>query len=476
MPDIVDINLITVKRDSRQRRKLEPDPSLQSSIRRVGLINAVVVTKDHVLVAGERRLEACKAIGWSTIPVRWAEDLSTDELKVIELEENVKRKDLTWQDSVRAISELHYLYGRANSNWTQQKTADSISIDQSHVSGALLVAAHLKDPRVAKAATLQEARNLIRRRNERASETEINDMAIFAREMIKKKEKAKGEKDPLSAVSTPPPTETTVEGTGELASPVPSWSRSVVEQTIQQVNFLDWIKSYDGMSFNFIHCDFPYGVNVFSGNGQFKPEDQEGAYSDEAADYWELTECLARNLNHLMSPASHLMFWLSAKPDIIVKTLQIFAQFIPQLEFYPFPLVWHKSDNSGIVGDSQRWPRHTYETALLGYRGKRPLEKIVSDSYSGPGDRRLHPSCKPEPMLRHFFSALIDENTRFLDPTCGAGSSLRAAESLGCLPENVLGLEVEERFVKVARESLLSSRVMSEGSRQVRSKEREALP
>jgi DNA modification methylase len=139
----------------------------------------------------------------------------------------------------------------------------------------------------------------------------------------------------------------------------------------------------------------------------------------------------------------------------------MFRKLGPPIEFYPHPLIWHKSDNSGIIGDSQRWPRHTYEAALLAYSGRRPLVKAVSDSYSSPGDRKLHPSCKPEPMLRHFFGALVDENTRLLDPACGAGSSLRAAESLGTRPENVLGLEIEERFVSVARESLLNFRVMS---------------
>jgi DNA modification methylase len=157
------------------------------------------------------------------------------------------------------------------------------------------------------------------------------------------------------------------------------------------------------------------------------------------------------------------MFWLSPKPAIILKTMRLFENGL-SLEFYPYPLIWHKSDNSGIVGDSQRWPRHTYEAALLAYRGRRPLVRTVADSYSGPGDRKLHPSCKPEPMLRHFFAALVDENTRFLDPTCGAASSLRAAESLGARPENVLGLEIEERFVSVGRESLLSFRVMAESS------------
>lgn len=465
----IDISQIWVKRDDRQRRKLEPDLSLQSSIKRVGLINPIIISKEYMLVAGERRWEACKAIGWQKIPVRWVEELSTDEIKVIELEENIKRKDLAWQDTVRAIADLHYLYGKTNPEWNQRKTAEALSLDPGHISNMLLVAAHLKEPRVAKAATANEARNLIRRKNERANESEINEIAAFALEMHKPRPSPPVKQSLTGGEYIEHPTE-------EEAAPLsqPSWSRTAVEKSIIQANFTEWAENYYGVSFNFIHCDFPYGVGVFDGAGQFKPEDQEGAYSDESTDYWTLTECLALHIDKLLSPAGHLMFWLSPKPEIIAKTLDIFNRYKPQMEFYPFPLVWHKSDNSGIVGDSQRWPRHTYEAALLGYTGRRPLVKTVSDSYSGPGDRRLHPSCKPEPMLRHFFSALVDENTRFLDPTCGSGSSLRAAESVGCLPENMLGLEVEERFVSVARESLLSFRVMNEGARQVKASQQRA--
>jgi ParB family chromosome partitioning protein len=456
MPDIA-LSLIWVKRDSRQRRKLEPDPALQASIKRVGLINPVVITKDYQLIAGERRWEACKALGLPTIAVRWVDDLSSDETQVIELEENIKRKDLPWQDSTRAIAQLHYLYGKGNPDWNQRKTADALSLDPGHLSNTLLVAAHLKDPRVAKATTQHEARNLIRRRNERATEAEINDLAVFARGMMEEEIVKPKHISLLEGVITPQTTGLAPD------KPLPAaiWSRPVVENNIQQLDFLKWAPIYSGNTFNLIHCDFPFGVNVFSGANQFKPEDQDNAYADDTQLYWDLTQCLFDNLDRLLSPVGHLMFWLSPKHHIISRTRQIFGT---SLEFYPFPLIWHKSDNSGIIGDSQRWPRHTYEAALLGIRGRRPLVRSVSDSYSGPGDRKLHPACKPEPMLRHFFTALVDEHTRFLDPTCGAASSLRAAESLGARPDNVLGLEIEERFVSVARESLMSFRVMAQGS------------
>jgi DNA modification methylase len=67
-------------------------------------------------------------------------------------------------------------------------------------------------------------------------------------------------------------------------------------------------------------------------------------------------------------------------------------------------------------------------------------------------------SEKPEPMLRHFFGMLVDENTVMLDPTCGSGSALRAAESLGA--KYVLGLESNEEFADRAREALAQFRTL----------------
>ena len=42
---------------------------LINDIKANGLINPVTVNTDHVLLAGYRRLSACKALGWTDIPV-----------------------------------------------------------------------------------------------------------------------------------------------------------------------------------------------------------------------------------------------------------------------------------------------------------------------------------------------------------------------------------------------------------------------
>jgi ParB family chromosome partitioning protein len=51
------------------RRDLGDIPGLSESIREFGLLRPLLITPDNRLIAGRRRLEACKLLGWETIPV-----------------------------------------------------------------------------------------------------------------------------------------------------------------------------------------------------------------------------------------------------------------------------------------------------------------------------------------------------------------------------------------------------------------------
>ena len=95
-------------------------------------------------------------------------------------------------------------------------------------------------------------------------------------------------------------------------------------------------------------------------------------------------------------------------------------------------------------------------------RGSRQIVKVVADVYSGATYKRYHPSAKPEQMLKHFFTMLVDEHTRLLDPTCGSGTALCAAEDLGA--QEVLGLESDETICGTARMLLRQQRALRNGS------------
>src|SRR5262249_16688500 len=57
------------------------DPSiiaLSEQIRRHGLLEPIVLTRDCVILSGHRRFAACKLAGLTDIPVRWHDVSSTD--------------------------------------------------------------------------------------------------------------------------------------------------------------------------------------------------------------------------------------------------------------------------------------------------------------------------------------------------------------------------------------------------------------
>ena len=247
---------------------------------------------------------------------------------------------------------------------------------------------------------------------------------------------------------------------GELAKAlpakpgIPALAPRVPPDSILQEDFLAWAPSYTGRPFNFLHCDFPYGINVFS--GKLSGREAHTTYNDSPDVYWSLIKCLCTNLDRLMTPSGHLMFWFSM--EYYSETLEIFSELAPSLTFQKFPLIWTKSDNVGILPDPKRGPRRIYETALIASREDRFIIRAKSNSYSSPTDKAHHHSTKPEPMLRNFFEMFVDEHTRMLDPTCGSGSALRAAESLGA--EQVLGLEKDPEHFDAASKALRSFRTL----------------
>src|SRR6516164_7277947 len=122
----------------------------------------------------------------------------------------------------------------------------------------------------------------------------------------------------------------------------------------------------------------------------------------------------------------------------------------------PFPLVWMKVPSAGLVPDPKRKTRRIYETCFYGSRGDHKILTPVANAYAGPIDGSGHPSAKPEKMLRHFFEMFVDETTRMLDPTCGSGTSLCAAESLHAA--HIQGIELSKDYAERAASALDEAR------------------
>lgn len=411
----IQIDSITVNRDSRQRRELTNIDDLAESMQRLGQIQPIVLDRDGTLVAGERRLAAAQQLGWTAIEAMYRDEVDPVLMRAIELEENVKREALPWNDECLAIKEYHELRRAEDPAWRQDDTSKALGLSERDVSRKIGIATEILagNQRVIAAPRLSTAAGII----ERAS--------------ARKDEAALGELRKIEAAPKP-------------AEAPPS---------ILNLDFINWAPTYDGPKFNFLHCDFPYGIGAGAfplGGGA-----AHGGYEDSEETYWTLCECLANNLTRLTTESAHIVFWFSL--HYYQPTLDFFRN-NTDIVLDPFPLVWVKSDNVGIVPDPQRGPRRIYETAFFGSRGDRKIVSSIANAYAAPTVRDRHMSEKPEPVLRHFFRMFVDESTILLDPTCGSGSALRAAEGLGAA--HVLGLEINSEFAERANIALKSSRAM----------------
>ena len=104
---LVQISDIKVK--NRIRKDLGDISSLAASLKKYGQISPILITKKNLLIAGERRLEAAKALGWKTISAVTVDISDPLAIMEYEIEENAQRRDLNNEETAEASREMYHL-------------------------------------------------------------------------------------------------------------------------------------------------------------------------------------------------------------------------------------------------------------------------------------------------------------------------------------------------------------------------------
>src|SRR5215207_6560045 len=304
----IPISSIHIPRDERQRREIDVSDIIES-IKRRGVLTPICVTRSGRLVFGERRLTAARQCGHGEILARIAPDnLSEHDLQLLELEENLMRAELPWQDKARAMAKLFTLSGHTST----QTFADSIGYNYGWVVRTLDIAKELEggNERILLAPTMTKARNVIERQREREGNNAIADIL-----------------DAIGGGSEAPPLET----------PLP--------EPILHTSFLDWAPTYSGPKFNLIHCDFPYGVELQDSDQLQVGGTAHQTYLDTPDTFWSLLTALADYKDRILSHSCHMIFWHSMKEELYLPMREFFRTRFPEWTFEDYPLVWLKSDN-----------------------------------------------------------------------------------------------------------------------------------
>lgn len=105
MSDLIPLDKIVI--DERIRRDLGDLKPLAESIRERGLLHPIVLTPDMHLVAGQRRIEAVRLLGWDEIAYTIVRTLTTaTSLLKAERDENTCRKEMTPEERKVATDRL----------------------------------------------------------------------------------------------------------------------------------------------------------------------------------------------------------------------------------------------------------------------------------------------------------------------------------------------------------------------------------
>ena len=134
---VYQIDLESISPNPDQPRKYfneDAQRELQESIKVHGILQPLILAKrgdGYIIVAGERRYRAAKAVGMATVPalVKRIDDSLMREISLIE---NLQREDLNPIEEAEAIDELIRLNG-----YTQEKLAQRIGKARSSVTNIL---------------------------------------------------------------------------------------------------------------------------------------------------------------------------------------------------------------------------------------------------------------------------------------------------------------------------------------------------
>lgn len=117
--ETIDINTIQVRPD-RVRKDFKGITALAASIRTFGLLHPLVLDNENYLISGERRLRALRKLKRTEVPVVRYADLSDEKKLELELEENIQREDLSWQEQLLAKKRLFELRNKNLTDFSEE--------------------------------------------------------------------------------------------------------------------------------------------------------------------------------------------------------------------------------------------------------------------------------------------------------------------------------------------------------------------
>ena len=445
------INEILV--EDRQRIDLGEITDLAESIRQFGLIQPLVVTQNKRLIAGGRRLQACVSLGLQHVAVVYRETMSEEELTCLELEENIRRKDMTWKEEVASVYKIHKLKAKSaaadGDQWTQDQTGRMLGVSRASVGFTIQVAKELlrQDSKIHGCESYTEALRWCFQQRE----DEIQ--ADLARGMKAQMVVNQGQRPAAQAVNTATP-QVSPEGDIIEVVPVTNSSDMVVDltNTIVNMDSIDWMRNRDAESIDHIITDPPYAVDLV----MFEQNNPHGGMSN--IDRIEETHQVAPNLILLGAFLEQAHRVLKSNGFCILFCDQMNWQFLYDkaigvgFRVQRWPFIWHKTHACMNQRAEFNFTKN-FEIAMICRKPSSTLVQPVPSSIFSccSTGYTSNPFAKPLELWSHLIRAVSIQGQTILDPFAGEGSCPNAVMSNWRFP---IAIEIDPKHYNVMLDSV----------------------
>jgi site-specific DNA-methyltransferase (adenine-specific) len=208
----------------------------------------------------------------------------------------------------------------------------------------------------------------------------------------------------------------------------------------------DKLEQLEDDSIDCIVTDPPYGIDYKSNRSSSKSLNKKLAGDQE--DALHLLNDVLKSAETKLKEDAHCYIFCSWK------TLPGMIQVVREHFEVKSLLNWEKNNHG--MGDLQGSYAEKYEYIIYATKGNRKLNynKRPTNKFKAPrvvGDKQTHPTEKPVQLLRKLITYSTIKGETVLDPFCGTGSTLEAAE---LEDRNWFGVDVKEEYVSKAEARL----------------------
>lgn len=133
---------------NRGRREFRDIAGLAESLKTKGFIHPITCRVGeepgtYELIAGERRYRAAILASLAEIPIVVLDNVSDLDAKQLELEENIERANMSWQEQASLHHQIDALRRKKDASWTQKQTAELVSVSEATISRQIKIAEKL---------------------------------------------------------------------------------------------------------------------------------------------------------------------------------------------------------------------------------------------------------------------------------------------------------------------------------------------